>query len=162
MRKLLLILGMTLALTACGTQETMETIADEAIQAVSAQPKQIHVELPEEAALPAMESDSGVLYMCRDYDVSLQTLDGGDLQRTVRSISGCALEELTLMQTIEESCTRSEVVWTASGETGEQFFRAAVLDDGSYHYVLTAAISAEDALQYQEIWNGMFESFSLS
>ncbi|MBO5129592.1 MAG: membrane lipoprotein lipid attachment site-containing protein [Oscillospiraceae bacterium] len=162
MRKLLLILGMVLVLTGCGSQETLETIADEAIQAVSAQPKQIHVELPEEAALPAMESDSGVLYMCRDYDVSIQTMDGGDLQRTVRAVSGYEIDELTLMQTIEDGCTRSEFVWTASGEAGEQVCRAAVLDDGSYHYVLTATIDAEEALQYQEIWNGMFESFYVS
>lgn len=159
MRKLLLMMGLLLLLSGCGVQETMETIADEAVQAAAAQPKQIFVELPEEAVLPAMESDNGVLYMCRDYDVSVQTLDGGDLQRTVRTVSGYEPEDLTLLQTVSGECTRTEFVWTASAEAGEQVCRAVVLDDGTYHYVLTASVSAENAHQYQEIWNGMFESF---
>lgn len=162
MRKLLLIMGIALLLTGCGAQETMETIADEMIQSVSAQPREVYLELPEEAVLPAMESDSGVLYMCRNYDVSIQTFGSGDLEKTIRSVSGYSPEELTVMQTTDGEFIRSEFVWTTAGETGDQVCRAAVVDDGSYHYVLTAVIDAEEAGQYQEIWNGMFESFRLS
>ena len=159
MRKLLVILSVLLLLSGCGGEETMETVADEVLVAVSAQPKQIQVDLPEEAVLPAMESDSGVLYICRNFDVSIQTLEGGDLPQTIRTLSGMEPEELTLIQTEAGDQTRTEFVWTSAGETGDQVCRAAILDDGNYHYVLTAMIDAEKAWQYQEIWNGMFETF---
>lgn len=162
MRKIGMCLVMALLLTGCGAEATLETVADEAVQAVSAQPREIHVELPEEAVLPAMESDNRVLYMCKEFDVSLQTLDGGDLQKTVQSISGYSIDDLTVMQTEEGGFTRSEFVWTTAAEAGEQVCRAAVLDDGSYHYVLTAMIDSEKAWEYQEIWNGMFESFGVA
>ena len=151
-----------LLLAGCGAEETLETIADEAVLSVAAQPKEIHVDLPEEAVLPAMESDSGVLYMCRDYDVAIQTLDGGDLRKTILEISGYSPDELTVMQTEDGAFTRSDFVWTTAGEFGDQVGRAAILDDGSYHYVLTAMIDADSASQYREIWNGMFETFAVS
>lgn len=161
MKKVWIVLVLALLLAGCGAEETMETVADEAVQAVSAQPREIRVDLPEEAVLPAMESDSGVLYMCRDYDVSMQTLDGGDLEKTIRTVTGYSADDLTVMQTTDGDFTRSEFVWTTAGEAGDQVCRAAVVDDGSYHYVLTAAISSEKAGEYQEIWNGMFESFTV-
>lgn len=162
MRKILLMAAVALLLTGCGAEETLETVADEAVQAVSAQPREIQVDLPEEAALPAMESDSGVLYMCKDYDVSILTLDGGDLQKTIQTVSGYSADDLTVMQTADGEFTRSEFVWTAAGEFGDQVGRAAIVDDGSYHYVLAATIDADNAQQYREIWNGMFESFTVS
>ena len=162
MRKLWMILTLAAALAGCGTQEVMETVADEPAQAVAAQPRQTHVELPEEAVMPAMESEAGILYMCRDFDVCIQTLDGGDMQETIRTVTGYDPEELTILQTRDGELKRSEFVWTAAGEAGEQVCRGAVLDDGNYHYVLTAVISEEYAGQYQEIWNGMFETFTVS
>ena len=162
MRIVCLCLVMVMMLCACGAEVTMETVADEAVQAVSAQPRDVQVDLPEEAVLPAMESDNGVLYMCSDYDVSVQTLDGGDLEKTIRSVSGYSADDLTVMQTTDGDFTRSEFVWTTAGEAGDQVCRAAVIDDGSYHYVLTAMIDSEKAGEYQEIWNGMFETFMVS
>ena len=161
MKRIWLMMVFALLLAGCGAEQTLETVADEAMIAVSAQPREIHVDLPEEAVLPAMESDSGILYMCKDYDVSIQTLDGGDLQRTIQSVSGYSPEELTVMQTVEGNLTRSEFVWTTAGESGDQVGRAAVVDDGYYHYVLTAMIDADNARQYHEIWNGMFETFTV-
>lgn len=150
-----------LLLAGCGTEQTMETVADEVILAVSAQPREIMIELPEEAVLPVLENDNGKLYLCRNYDVEVQTLEGGDLEQTIRTVSGCDMEELTVIQTGQGSFTRHEFVWSAAGEFGEQVCRAAVLDDGYYHYVVSAMILAEKAAQFQEIWNGMFESFDL-
>lgn len=161
MRKIGVVLVLALFLTGCGTEVTLETVADEMVQSVSAQPREVQVELPEEAVLPAMESDTGVLYMCKDYDVSIQTLDGGDMEKTIQDISGYSSEELTVMQTSDGDFTRCEFVWTTAGESGDQVGRAAVIDDGSYHYVLSVMADAEVTQQYKEIWNGMFESFTL-
>lgn len=148
-------------LTGCGAQETYETVADDMVEAVMAEPREIWVALPEESVLPAMESENGKIYMCRDYDVTIQTLEGGDLDRTIRTVSGYGSEELTVIQSGSGEIDKYEFVWTSAGEDGDILSRATILDDGSYHYVLTATIDAELISEYQEIWNGMFESFSL-
>ena len=53
MRKCWIIsLSLLLLLSGCGAAETMETVSDEMAAPVMAQPKQIYVELPGEAASP--------------------------------------------------------------------------------------------------------------
>lgn len=161
MKKLCLVLALSLILAGCGAAETYETLADEMVQSVMAEPREIQLTLPEEAILPAMESDNGTLYICRDYDVTVQTRESGDLKETIRLVSGFDPEDLTVIQTTEGELTKYEFVWTSAGELGDQVGRAAILDDGNYHYVLTAMTDAEKIQDYQEIWNGMFESFGL-
>lgn len=161
MRKLCLILALGVLLAGCGTVETYETIADEAVVSVLAEPKAVKVDIPDDSVLPAMETDSGTLYMCNGYDITVQTLESGDLDGTIQQVSGYSRDDLTVMETVSGENRRYEFVWTATGEDGEQVCRAAVLDDGSYHYVLTAQTPAEAYKEYQEIWNGIFESFAL-
>ena len=132
------------------------------VVSVLAEPKQIQFSLPEESVLPAMETESGSLYLCSGYDVSTQILPGGDLDGTVRSVSGCGREELTVLETAAGEYRRLDFVWTVNSDEGEQVCRAAILDDGSYHYVLSAMTDADNAREYGEMWNGMFESFTLS
>lgn len=161
MKKFCWILMLALLLCGCGAEETYETVADEMVQVVSAQPRQITMRLPEETLLPAMESDGRTLYLCSGYDVAVQTLDGGDLDATVRQISGFGCDDLTIMQTMVNEYICYEFVWTNASDLGDQVCRAMILDDGSYHYVLTASAPANDAMEYQEIWNGLFETFGL-
>ena len=40
--------------------------------------------------------------------------------------------------------------------------RAAILDDGSYHYVLTCMTDASNAHALQESWQTLFDSFTLA
>ena len=162
MKKVGMMLALVLLLTGCGTAETFETVADEMVQSVMAEPAQVHVTLPEEAVLPAMEVEGGSLYLCKDYDIAIQTLESGDLDATIRSVSGYSREDLTVMETSQGENVCYEFVWTAVGDDGEQVCRGMILDDGSYHYVLTAMADAEVAAEYREIWNGIFDSFYLS
>ena len=80
----------------------------------------------------------------------------------MRSVSGCGREELTVLETAAGEYRRLDFVWTVNSDEGEQVCRAAILDDGSYHYVLSAMTDADTAREYGEMWNGMFESFTLS
>ena len=155
------VLILLLMLTGCSAQPVYETVQDELIQPVSAQPQQIHVDLAEEPILPAMESDGGTLYLCGDYDVMVHTLPAGDLSRTIQQVSGFLPEELTVLQTVSGDVDKYEFVWTSAVDGGEQIGRATILDDGNYHYVLSATMDAEQIAEYQEIWNGIFDSFYL-
>lgn len=162
MKKCCMLMILALLLCGCGARETFETVGDEMVLEVLAQPREILLTLPEETLLPAMESDGRTLYLCDGYDVAVQTLSGGDLDATLRQITGFGREDLTIIQTNEGECACYEFVWTAATDFGEQVGRATILDDGSYHYVLTASVDAEKAQEYQEIWNGIFETFGLA
>ena len=161
MKKVYLIL-LALLLTGCGKAEVYETVNDEAAQSVLAQPREIWFDLGQEPVLPAMVSDSGTLYICEDFDVAVHTIQSGDLQSTVQQVSGFLPEELTLIQTGSGDLDRYEFVWTSAAELGQQIGRATILDDGNFHYVLSATMDAELIGEYQEIWNGIFESFQLT
>ncbi len=162
MKKLLLVLLGVLCLTGCAETEVFETVGDELILSAMGQPAEIRLTLPEDTVLPAMETEDGILYMCKDFEVYLQTLEGGDLLATIQAVSGCKAEDLMVVETLQGDTKRYEFVWSAVGELGEQVCRCAILDDGSYHYAATAMVDAEKAGEYQEIWNGMFETFALA
>ena len=149
-------------LAGCGKAEVYETVNDEAAQPVSDQPREIVFDLAQEPVLPAMESDSGTLYICKDFDVVVYTCPAGDLQQTVQTVSGFEPEALTVIQTGTGEVSRYEFVWTSATDLGQQIGRATILDDGNYHYTLSSTMDAELIGEYQEIWNGIFESFQLS
>lgn len=161
MKKYLSILLLGLFLCGCTAQETMETISDEILLPVMAQPRNIAVELPGETALPVVENDAGRIYVCDEYEIVLQTLDAGDLSSTLQILSGMEKDRLTVMETFSDDVTRYEFVWTSAGEQGEQLGRGVVLDDGHYHYCLSVLRNSEKAEKSQINWNQVFQSFRL-
>ena len=120
--KLLLMLMMFL-LCGCTASETLETIADEPIQAVMAQPREISVRLPDNAVAPVLEGETEQVYMSEDYEIVIETLSAGDLDATMRSICGYERNQLTVMETQWDNVTRydlsgprqerRETVWAA-------------------------------------------------
>ena len=160
MKKWCIAAMLALLLAGCGDQAVMETLADEQVLA-QADAKQIHVELPGETVLPVMRTDTGEIYICSDFEVSVETLPGGDLQRTVEMLTGFGIEDVTAMETTAGDRTRYDLAWSCAGETGPMVGRAAVLSDGEYHYCLTVMTAEKNAAEYREMFNGMFESFML-
>lgn len=161
MKKIVIAL-LALLLTGCDAQETMETIADEIVQPAMAQPGEILVSLPGETAMPAMESDSGRMYLASDYEIYIQTLSSGDLSGTIRTVSGYDQEDLTVIHTETDGTDRYEFVWSCVGENGDRLGRAVILDDGNYHYVMTVLRDAESKVSTQICWSDVFSSFSLT
>ena len=157
-KRILIAMLAALFLAGCGKTETMETVADEMDVPVLAQPRKISVELPGQAEA-ALETDAGQLYVTDDYSLSLETLEAGDLDATLRQLTGRGKEDLTVMETQQGDAKRYEFVWAAAGETGEMLGRGAILDDGNYHYCMSLLRPAEKVSQV--LWNPVFESFSL-
>lgn len=156
------LLLMALLLTGCGAEDTFETVADELVLPVMAMPGHITVDLPGETAMPVIENDNGRVYVCNDYEIVLQTLSGGDLEQTLRTVSGLDQEDLTVMDTREDGISRHEFVWASAGETGEQLGRGVVLDDGNYHYCMSVLRNADSGEKSQINWDQVFASFSLA
>ena len=157
---------LALALTAlllcgCAPEETFETVTDVPVMMTLAQPRQIRVSLPGEAALPTIESDNGRLYLCEDYEICIQTMEGGDLDATVRAVTGYGREDLTVMERLQEDLDRYDFVWTCAGEGGDRLGRGVILDDGAYHYVMTVLRNADTTETSQIVWQDVFGSFTL-
>lgn len=162
MKKFLLFVSMILLLTGCGESETFETIADEQMLPAMAQPQEILVSLPGETAMPVVESDNGRFYLAGDYEIHIQTLEAGDLNRTVKTLSGFERDALTVMETEQDGMRRYEFVWSCAGENGDRLGRAVILDDGSYHYTMTVLRDADTTENTQIVWHDVFASFSLA
>lgn len=162
MKKTVLVGLMALLLCGCRAEETFETVSDEWIAPVMASPREVSVSLPGEASVPAVESENGRLYLCEDYEVFIQILDSGDLNATIRTVSGYEAEELTVMETNLDGISRYEFVWTSAGERGDRLGRGVILDDGDYHYVMTVLRDEGTTENSQVVWSEVFRSFSLA
>lgn len=158
-----LFVGLTVVLMLCGcAQPVMETVDDAYVQPVSAMSRQVLIELPEDASRQTMEGEGGTLYFCGDYTLCVQTLPGGDMEKTLRTCTGYGLEELTGLQARQANVDRYEAVFTTSGEEGMDVGRISILNDGNYHYVLTALIPEVKAGEQQGELQEVFASFRLS
>lgn len=160
MKKCLLFLALlALLLTGCGAKETFETVSDVYAPEEAAPMQQIVLNLTDSAAAQTMECDGNRLYFCDGYTVTVQTLTAGDLDRTLREITGFSRQTLRPVETATGELRRYDCVWTAAGETEEQVGRAAVLDDGNYHYAVTVMADASAAGDLAGQWQTLLDSF---
>lgn len=161
MRKVIVILLCMGLLTGCSTP-VYETLGDiEHVSATLPDQAEMVLQLPADAALLSWSGEDA-MYLCGEYAIALQILPGGDLDATLQSITGFSGESLTVMEKICGDHKQYEAVWTAAGEGTDTVCRGMVIDDGSYHYCLTAMADADEAGQLKEAWNQLFASFCLA
>ena len=158
MKRWLWMVVLAVSLCGCSAEETLETVSDEWMVPVMAQPREVSVRLPEDLVLPVLEQEGRRLYMGRDYEIMLETMAAGDLQATIRNLSGYERQQLTVLETDQGDWDRYEFVWTAAGERGHRLGRAVILDDGDYHYCMSVLRDTGDT---QIVWRDVFSSFSL-
>ncbi len=162
MKKLWVIPLLAMLLAGCGKEQMLETVTDVQAEQVAAVAQRIQVQLPPELSAPVLQDAESTLYLCDDYSVTVQTVEAGDLQKTIRNATGLDKESLQIMKTRQGSTKRYQFMWTASGENGMQVGRTCILDDGAYHYVLTAMADEAVAGQVQPAWKEIFTSFCLA
>ncbi len=159
--KKLWILLLALCLTGCG-KPVYETIGDVSAVPVSGTCQQVLVELPEEAAAPvATQEPGGKVYDCGNYTITVQTLESGDLDKTLRTLTGYPRQQLQVIKTLKEKLSRYDTVFTAAGEEALQVGRVCILDDGAYHYAVTALAPEEMAGQLRTQWDTLFSTVRL-
>lgn len=162
MKQCWILAALAFLLCGCGAEETFETVADDLVQAVMATPRQISVQLPENAVSPVLESEGEQVYLCDGYEIIVETRDAGDVGATIRAVSGYEKKELTVVETQWQDVTRYEFVWAAAGENGDRLGRAVLLDDGMYHYCLSVIRDASLSENSQIVWNEVFSSFAVA
>ena len=162
MQKMILLLMLCGLLCGCGAQPVFETLGEIPVEGTLAQPQEILVELPGDLLQPVLQSeDLGKLYICDDFTMTLQTLEGGDLEGTLRACTGFGREDLTVISTQLGEVNRYDTAWTATGEGEPQIGRLAILDDGSYHYVLSVMAPSQKSGDLREKWQYLFNTFRL-
>lgn len=162
MKKLgMMILAVVLLLSGCTAMPVYETL--DGVDANGELPamKKICYDLPEDAAVQTVQGSAGKIYFCDGYEIMVETFSSGDLDKTLRSLTGFSRDALTMVQTKTDGVDRYTCVWTSIGENGEQIGRTTILDDGVYHYCLSVTAPAQDALQLQPVFGELFESFTL-
>ena len=162
MKKLLFLLIGMLCLTGCGAVETWETIDDLNAVPVMAEPAIIGLSIPNEAEVTALELDDGKMYLFEDYSVILQTLEGGDIGRTVQTVTGFEKEKIDLIKTNINGIISYRCAWCAAGESEDQICRAIILDDGTHHYAVTVMAAYNMAGMLSDVWKPLLESVTLS
>lgn len=161
MKKCWLLFLAVVMISGCADQEVFEQVED-VYQVMAPQAAVLYVQLPEEAAVTAMGSgQENAIYFCDGYTLTVQTLAGGDLDRTLRQVTGYAAERLTLLQTGTGETERYECAWTSAGEGGDQVGRLVLLDDGANHYAVTVMAPAETAGELSLTWDTVLDSVTL-
>ena len=161
MKKCLILLLM-LFLTGCSrTEPTFETVGEVPAQGPEPEAQQIALLLPEEAVEPVQEGNT-TYYQCNGYTLTLQTLEGGDLNRTLKTVTGYEKGELNLLQTEDGPVKSYYCVWTSAGDPELQVGRTRILDDGKFHYAVTTMAQEDKAGQMREAWQEIFSSVSLA
>ena len=161
MKKVMLVLCVLFLLSGCAAQ-TFETVDDLNDVPAIAQPATVLLDLPDQAATPAMKGSSGTLYFCGDYDISVEIMPSGNLNSTLLTLTGFDRDELNLMQTIRCGVNCYEGAWSAAGEAGDHIGRVLVMDDGSFHYCVSLMASAEDAGDCSAEWKEILDSVALA
>ncbi len=156
--KILIVLLAMLLLGGCASQPVFEGVQDVYAPA-PVQPKEVKLQLP---SAQMIQSDAGTLYLCEGFEVTVQIFPAGDLDGTIEAISGFADGQLTVMATSTADIWRYECAWAAAGEGGDAIARAAVLDDGQYHYCVTVMGPSENAVAMADQWQKILNSASVS
>ncbi len=123
-------------------------------------PRNILLEIPQDATVLTV-SGTDMLYVCDGYTMSLQNLPAGDLASTIEMLSGYTPDRLTIVESLCGDHKRYDWVWVAAGEGGDVLCRAAVLDDGKFHYSLCVTAEANAVADLSQSWNDLFSSFCL-
>lgn len=149
-------------LCGCSAQQVAETVSDELLLSAMAPQKTLSVKLPANAAKSALAAEDGAqLYFCDGYILTVQTSPSGDLDRTARDLCGYGRDRLTVIETKLGSVKRYDWTWTSAGEGNVQVGRAAVLDDGDYHYCVTAMADETGSGNLDAQWDEIFASMGL-
>lgn len=152
------ILAVMILLTGCAPARVYETVSDvPPIQLT--QPAQVTMQLPSDAAVATIYNGEGDrIYICDRFTVAVQTLSGGDLDSTLRTVTGFSRDALTVLQTGQQPL-RYECAFSCAGEK-LQVGRAVIYDDGVYHYAVSVLADADIADTVQ--WEQVLESVQLS
>ncbi len=161
MKKCWIWLMTAVLLAGCAAQPDYETVSD-GVRTDLPEARKVSITMPEDAASPVSSQSDGALYLCDGYSVTVQTLPGGDFDRTIRTVTGFSKDNLQIFEQTRGDCKRFDCAWSCVGETGDTVCRGVILDDGYYHYVLTVQMDAARSGELTDQVNALCASFDVA
>jgi hypothetical protein len=160
MKKCVMLLLCALLLCGCRSADTFETLGDDHLQSVLQQQKKVQLTL-EQGAVP-VQGETGTVYFCDGYEVSVEVWKAGNISGTLQTLTGFGADDLMVIETSASGFVRYECIWVSTGEGGDQVGRVVVLDDGVYHYCITFQALADDAPALQLTWQQILDSVHIA
>lgn len=160
MKKWLVFCLCALILAGCSQPEALETVNDTYVIPELPEAEKVSFWLPDGAALTVSEG-AGELYVCEDFTALVQVFSSGDLDATLRAVTGYGKERLELLSWETVQGQHWECAWACAGEAGDQIARTLILDDGNYHYTLTLQADAAKGGALALTWTDIFQTFEL-
>ena len=145
----------------CSGTETFEVISDGINEPNTPMPAQIKLEISEDVAVKVMHGEGWELYEGDRCQIIVQTYPSGNLDETLKQITGYGKECLTVMELREKNMEKYVFAWSVVSGEGELVGRCTVLDDGWYHYCLTVLTDAECFGELRDTVDAMFATYSL-
>ena len=155
------VLAVVLLLCGCEATPVYETLSGVDLTGEHPVMKQMHFVLPEDAAVQTVSGSTGRIYLCDGYEIMAETFESGDLDKTLRNLTGFSRDALTIMRTKVDGVDSYSCAWTSVGENGEQVGRTVIFDDGGYHYCLSVTAPVQNVLALQPVFQELFDSFVL-
>ncbi len=163
MRKWLVsvIILLSVVLSACGNVDTFEVISDNIQEYQPAPQAKVKLTIPEDAALAVMSNSDCRSYESDHYQIIVQTYPSGNLDETLRQITGYNEKQLNVMKVTEDDINKYLCAWSSMSEEGELVGRCTIFDDGVYHYCLTVLVDAQESDEVRQTIDLLFSDYSL-
>ena len=132
MRILICVVLAVTMLSGCGQPKDFETMSDSYVQQELPQAREVLLQLPEDATKAVFgDGDTGTLYLCDSYCIAVQTIPSGNLDATLREVTGYGRDRVQLWERKEGEISRFVCVWVSAGEGGDIVFESGdVLTEG--------------------------------
>lgn len=159
------ILGLVLLsglLWGCAAQPMYETVGDVWSDGSTGEvPASVHFALPDDAQMEVMESlDSCKSYRIGNWILWTQVLDGGDVQQTLRLLTGVDTAQPVCHSIGAYECY--EAVCSVMEEEGEFVIRTAVIPRGAYHYCLSIKSPVKEARTMGEFFSKLLKNVTIT
>ena len=162
----MLALALTVLLCACAANVPVwETVDDELVcQDTARRPSSILYAVPDGAIVQTF-SASGAPQLCTapdgSYEITTAVYPSADPKAAIRAFTGFSDEKLSVVKTTRFSLPEYQFAWSAATDEGERLYRAAMLCDERYCYVLCFSVPAGSGTDYDSTEQAVFASFGL-
>lgn len=155
-RVLLGVVAMAVVIVGCAPKGSypQETVDDGETVVHTVPGYDVMFPIPDDAAAAeAMSGSAGQVYVHEEggYTLSVEVLQADSPDAMLQRLTGLNPDHLTVMTTWQGNMPRYDLAWTCAGETGLLVCQAAVIDDGSYFYAVSAQIPETFCAQYGEL-----------
>ncbi len=159
MKKLWVLLAVVL-LAGCQARD-YETLSDAYVEQ-QPQPGELFFLVPADGTVMTCSQPGEELYLWEGCTLSVRRRTAGDLDATLREVTGYGREALSPLQWEENGLDYTACAYVCAGEGGDRLGRTLVLDDGAWHYCLTLLVEADRAEEYSSLWENLKSTASIA